>query len=307
MKIWVAGHRGLVGSAVVRRIESSPGFTWVGRSRSELDLRDPDLTKRFLKQEKPDAVVVAAARVGGILANKNAPLEFLIDNLEIQNSILTACIEFGIENLVFLSSSCVYPKYSAQPIKEGYLLSGELEETNKSYALAKIAGHRIVEIAKEAGKQWVTAYPTNVYGANDNYDESSSHVLAAFISKFSRSVRDGVESLTLLGDGTPLREFIHSDDLAEAILTLVCQSNLKYDSYNVGTGEEVSIKALASLVSRMTGYTGGVTWDPTMPNGTPRKLLDSSRIRELGWLPNLSLEDGVALEIQRFTQGQQHD
>jgi GDP-L-fucose synthase len=293
VKIYVAGHRGLVGSAVVRAIEADGKHTWVGRSRSELDLLDRKAVFDYLSQEKPDAVVIAAAKVGGIHANNTYPVEFLSKNLQIETNLMDAAHAAGIEKLLFLGSSCVYPKLAPQPIKEEYLLTGELEKTNEAYALAKISGLKLVQAyRRQYGRKWISAMPTNMYGPGDNFDLENSHVLPALMRKFHDAKTRGDASVTLWGTGAPKREFLHSDDLGRACLFLL--ENYDGDvAINIGFGEDISIFQLAELIQATVGFQGKIEWDSSKPDGTPRKLLDVSRIKDLGWSPTISLEDGI--------------
>lgn len=294
MRIYVAGHRGLVGSAIVRAIDESLEHSWIGRTHAELDLLNRNLVFDFVQSEKPDAIVIAAAKVGGIYANKTHPVEFLSENLQIETNVMDAAHAAGIHDLLFLGSSCVYPKLAPQPIKEEYLLTGELEETNEAYALAKISGIKLVQAyRRQYGHHWISAMPTNMYGPGDNFDLESSHVLPALIRKFHDATTIGATNVSLWGTGAPLREFMHVDDLASACLFLLG----KYDSdlpINVGTGSEISIQELAHLIQDIVGFQGQIVWDGSKPDGTPRKLLDSTRINSLGWGPKISLEQGLA-------------
>jgi GDP-L-fucose synthase len=293
VKIYVAGHRGLVGSAIVRAIESQGEHTWIGQSRSELDLLDRKAVFEYVAQEKPDAVVIAAAKVGGIHANDTYPVQFLTENLQIETNLTDAAHAAGIPRLLFLGSSCVYPKLAQQPIKEEYLLTGELEKTNEAYALAKISGLKLVQAYRnQYGHHWISAMPTNMYGPGDNFDPDNSHVLPALIRKFQDAKTRGDSTVSLWGSGTPLREFLHADDLASACLFLL----ENYDdevAINVGVGQDVSIKELAELIQGVVGFEGEIEWDSSKPDGTPRKLLDVSRMTTLGWKPKISLEDGI--------------
>ena len=294
MRIYVAGHRGLVGSAIVRAIDKTPEHSWIGKTHSELDLLNRKLVFDFVQAEKPDAIVIAAAKVGGIYANKTSPVEFLSENLQIETNLMDAAHAAGINQLLFLGSSCVYPKLALQPIKEEYLLTGELEKTNEAYALAKISGIKLVQAYRsQYGHHWISAMPTNMYGPGDNFDLESSHVLPALIRKFHDATTGDAVSVSLWGTGSPLREFMHADDLASACLFLL--SN--YDSdlpINVGTGSEISIQDLAHLIQDIVGFKGEIVWDGSKPDGTPRKLLDSSRINSLGWEAEIPLEQGLA-------------
>ena len=293
MKIYVAGHLGLVGSAIVRAIEKQGKHTWFGQSRMQLDLLDRKAVFAYLEQEKPDAVIIAAAKVGGILSNNTYPVEYLSENLQIETNLIDGAHAAGIGRLLFLGSSCVYPKLAQQPIKEEYLLTGELEMTNEAYALAKISGLKLVQAyRKQYGHNWISAMPTNMYGPGDNFDLENSHVLPAMIRKFHDAKTRKDSSVLLWGSGSPKREFLHSDDLGRACIFLL--ENYNDDiAINVGAGQDVSIQDLAELIKETVGFQGEVTWDDTKPDGTPRKLLDVSRIKALGWAPTISLEDGI--------------
>lgn len=293
MKIYIAGHRGLVGSAIVRAIQETGRHSWVGKTHSELDLLDRKAVFDYVGSEKPEAIVIAAAKVGGIHANNSFPVQFLSENLQIETNLMDAAHAAGTPRLLFLGSSCVYPKLAQQPIKEEYLLTGELEKTNEAYALAKISGLKLVQAyRKQYGHNWISAMPTNMYGPGDNFDLENSHVLPALIRKFHDAKTRGENQVTLWGSGEPFREFLHSDDLAAACLFLL----ENYDeeiSINVGTGTEVSIRQLAEIIRGLVGFEGAIEWDSSKPDGTPRKLLDVSRIKALGWKPTISLEDGI--------------
>jgi GDP-L-fucose synthase len=292
--VYIAGHGGLVGSAVWRQLESA-GFTHlVGRRAKELDLRDPVATRDFFAETRPSYVVLAAARVGGILANASAPVDFLSDNLRIQLNVLDAATEFGVDRLLFLGSSCIYPRLAPQPITEDALLTGPLEETNQAYAIAKIAGIAHVQaIRRQYGRSFISAMPTNLYGPGDNFDPESSHVLPALIRRFHEAARRGDASVTVWGTGSPRREFLHVDDLAAACLVLL--EHYDGDSpINVGTGTDITIRELAGLVAEVVGFTGEIAFDSGKPDGTPRKVLDISRISALGWQPRVPLREGIA-------------
>ena len=293
MRIYVAGHKGLVGSAVVRAIEKHPDHTWIGKTRSELDLLNRKAVFDFLASEEPDAVIVAAAKVGGIMANSTYPVEFLSENLQIETNLIDGAHAANIEKLLFLGSSCIYPKLSPQPIKEEYLLTGPLESSNEPYALAKISGLKLVEAyKKQYDRKWISAMPTNIYGPGDNFDESSSHVLPALIRKFHTAKKAGLKSVTVWGTGTPKREFLYSDDLASACLFLL--DEYSDDSHiNVGTGTDLSIADLAQTVAQVVGFQGEINFDTSKPDGTSRKLLDVSRLSALGWQPSVELSDGI--------------
>ena len=296
-KVYVAGHRGLAGSAIWRRLEAQGYTQLVGRTSAELDLREREAVFDFFTTERPAYVVLAAARVGGILANDTFPAEFLSDNLRIQVNVMDAAQEADVDRLLFLGSSCIYPRLAPQPIKEEYLLTGHLEPTNDAYAIAKIAGIMQVQaVRRQYGKHWISAMPTNLYGPGDNFSPERSHVLPALIRRFVEAKEAGAESVTNWGTGSPLREFLHVDDLADAIVFLF----ENYDSpetINVGTGEDLSIRAISELVAKVVGFSGGIEWDTTKKDGTPRKLLDVSRLRSLGWAPHISLEDGLAQTV----------
>jgi GDP-L-fucose synthase len=293
MKIYVAGHRGLVGSAIVRAVETDGKHSWFGRTRSDLDLLDRKAVFDFLAAEKPDAVIIAAAKVGGIHANNTYPVQFLTENLQIEANLMDAAHAAGIKKLLFLGSSCVYPKMAQQPIKEEYLLTGELEKTNEAYALAKISGLKLVQAYRNQYEHsWISAMPTNMYGPGDNFDLENSHVLPALIRKFDDAKSSGSASVKLWGSGTPRREFLHADDLGRACVYLLENYNDEV-AINVGVGEDVSIKELAELIKEIVGFTGTIEWDSSKPDGTPRKRLEVSRITALGWKAQISLEDGI--------------
>ena len=302
MKIYIAGHRGLVGSAIGRCIDAGESHSWVGESRQELDLFDRKKVFEYVKREQPDAVVIAAARVGGINANNTYPVEFLTENLQIEMSLLDACHAADIPKVLFLGSSCIYPRLAPQPIKEEYLLTGELEPTNEAYALSKIAGIKLVQgYRREYSRHWISAMPTNLYGIGDNFHPENSHVLPAMLRRFHEAKLSGAKSVTLWGSGTPRREFLHVDDLAAACVFLL----ETYDGdipLNVGCGEDVTIKELAETVARVTDFQGVLEWDSSKPDGTPQKLLDTTRINKLGWKPTISLERGIRDTYEWFQQ-----
>ncbi len=306
MKIYVAGHKGLVGSAIVRAIEAEGKHSWIGRTRTELDLLDRKTVFEFLAEEKPDAVVIAAAKVGGILANDTYPVEFLTENLQIESNLMDGSHAARIERLLFLGSSCVYPKLAQQPIKEEYLLTGELEKTNEAYALAKISGLKLIQAyRKQYGHKWISAMPTNMYGPGDNFDLENSHVLPALIRKFDDAKTQGQTSVTLWGTGSPKREFLHSDDLGRACVFLL----ENYDdevAINVGVGVDIAIKDLAELIRDIVGFKGDIVWDSSKPDGTPKKLLDVSRITALGWKAEISLENGIRSTYGWFLESSDH-
>ena len=278
----------------MRQIEADGKHTWVGKTRQELDLLDRNAVFRFLSAEKPDAVIIAAAKVGGIQANNSFPVEFLSENLQIETNLMDGAHKADIDRLLFLGSSCVYPKLAEQPIKEEYLLTGALEPTNEAYALAKISGLKLVQAyRRQYGRRWISAMPTNMYGPGDNFDLENSHVLPALIRKFHDAKVSGSKSVTLWGTGSPRREFLHSNDLAKACLFLL----EKYDDdapLNIGVGEDITIRSLAELIKKIVGFEGELGWDASKPDGTPRKLLDVSRINELGWCATIALEQGAS-------------
>ena len=300
LKIYVAGHKGLVGSALVRRIENVGKLTWIGATRDELDLCDRNAVFDFIDQHRPDGVIIAAAKVGGIVANRDYPVEFLSENVQVQTNLMDAAHKFDVENLVFLGSSCIYPKFAPQPINEDSLLTGPLEETNEAYAIAKIAGVKLVQAyRKEFGRKWTSAMPTNLYGPGDNFDPQSSHVLPALLRKFHEASLSGAESVTLWGSGSPRREFLHVDDLAKAVLFLL-QSYDGATAINVGTGVDLEISELADLIAQVTGYGGQINWDTSKPDGTPQKLLDVGRINNLGWTSEITLNQGLRTTYDWF-------
>lgn len=299
-KIYIAGHRGMVGSAIKRKLEKE-GFTnFVTRSSSELDLRDQVAVADFFAQEKPDYVFLAAAKVGGIVANNTYRAEFLYDNLQIQNNIIHNSYLNEVKKLMFLGSSCIYPKLAPQPLKEDYLLSGPLEETNEPYAIAKIAGIKMCDAYRaQYGCNYISAMPTNLYGYNDNYHPQNSHVLPALIRRFHEAKEQQAPAVTIWGTGSPKREFLFADDLAEACYYLM-QTYNEPGLVNIGTGEDVTIKELALLVKKITGYEGEIDFDTSKPDGTPRKLMDVTKLAEAGWKYHTGLEEGIALAYADF-------
>src|SRR4026207_1389975 len=293
-KIFVAGHRGMVGSAIVRRLELEGFSNLLVRDRPKLDLRDESAVAKFFGDEKPAVVILAAAKVGGIKANNDYPVQFLLENLRIQNNVIRSAYENSARKLLFLGSSCIYPKFAPQPILETALLTGPLEPTNEAYAIAKIAGIKLCQAyAREHNANFISVMPTNLYGSNDNFDLETSHVLAALLRKAHEAKTRKDRGLIVWGSGKPRRAFLHVADLASACVLLLQQ----YDSpeiINVGCGEDISIRELAELICDVVGFRGELKWDRSQPNGTPRKLLDVSKIKKLGWQPTISLRDGVA-------------
>jgi GDP-L-fucose synthase len=300
--IFVAGHRGMVGSAIHRKLREEGFGKVLGRSRAELDLLDRTAVRAFFEKERPSIVIDAAAKVGGILANNEQPVEFLLQNLAIQNNLIEAAADFGTRKLLFLGSSCIYPKMAPQPIPESALLTGPLEPTNDAYALAKIAGIKLCQsYARQYGKNFISGMPTNLYGPHDNYDLHNSHVLPAFIRKVHEAKKSGAKTITVWGTGTPRREFLHTTDLAEACLFLLEHYN-EPDLVNIGCGEDVTIRELAETVCDVLGFNGSLEFDASKPDGTPRKLLDISKIKSLGWSPKISLHDGIADAYRWFCE-----
>ncbi|HCK79569.1 MAG TPA: GDP-fucose synthetase [Actinobacteria bacterium] len=299
-RIYVAGHSGLVGSAIWRALAAAGYDNLIGRRSGELDLRDHDAVDAFIQRHQPDAVVLAAAKVGGIAANSEHPVEFISDNLRIQTAVLDAALKHRIPRVLFLGSSCIYPKLAAQPINEDALLTGPLEPTNRAYALAKIAGIvQVQSVRSEYGLPWISAMPTNLYGPGDNFDPEHSHVLPGLLRRFDEAARSGATEVVVWGTGSPRREFLHVDDLAEACVHLLRHYN-DDTAINVGTGVDVTIKELAKNIAAVTGFTGSIVWDTSRPDGTPRKLLDVSRIKETGWSARISLDEGLASTYQWY-------
>lgn len=299
-RVYIAGHRGLVGSAVQRKFEAE-GFTdLIGRSSAELDLKDRGAVFDFFAQERPKHVVLAAAKVGGIMANNTYPHDFLSENLQIQVNVMDAAVEYGVERLVFLGSSCIYPKLAEQPIHEDALLTGHLEPTNDAYAIAKIAGILQVQaVRRQHGLPWISAMPTNLYGPGDNFSPTGSHVLPALIRRYDEAVRDGVGRVENWGTGSPRREFLHVDDMASAVFHLIEH----YDGpeqVNVGTGSDVTIREIADTIAKVVGFEGETVWDTSKPDGTPQKLLDVSKLAEAGWTAQIGLEEGLRSTIDWF-------
>ena len=292
-KIYIAGHQGMVGSAVWRALESKGYNNLIGKTFEDLDLRDQNAVNDFYNLEQPEAVIDAAAKVGGILANKDFPYEFLMENMQIQNNLIDGAFKTGIEKFIFLGSSCIYPKFAAQPLKEAYLLTDSLEPTNEYYALAKISGVKACEsIRKQYGKDYVSLMPTNLYGYHDNFDLKSSHVIPAMIRKFHEAKENNHSPVTLWGSGTPMRDFLFVDDLAAAVVYAL-ENKLDEYLYNVGSGKDVTIKSLAETIQKITGHCGDIIWDHRKPDGTPRKLMDVSKIKAMGWQFETELKEGI--------------
>lgn len=303
-KIYIAGHRGMVGSAIQRKLEKE-GFTnMVTRTSKELDLRNQQQVADFFAAEQPEYVFLAAAKVGGIIANNTYRAEFLYDNLAIQSNVIHQSYLQKVKKLLFLGSSCIYPKLAPQPLKEEYLLTGPLEHTNEPYAIAKIAGLKMCEAYHyQYGCNFISVMPTNLYGPNDNYDLTTSHVLPAMLRKFHEAKESGVETVTLWGSGAPLREFLHADDLADACYYLMYHYN-DPELVNIGVGQDVSIKELAEMIQSITGYTGTIVWDTSKPDGTPRKLMDVSKLTAAGWIASIPLHEGITKVYQeKFLNG----
>jgi GDP-L-fucose synthase len=292
-RIFVAGHRGLAGGAVFRELQRAGFANLLARTSEQLDLRDREATRAFFEKDRPQIVVMAAAKVGGIKANNDLPVEFLLWNLRIQNNVIEAAADFGVAKLLFLGSSCIYPKFAKQPIAESELLTGPLEPTNEAYAIAKIAGIKLCQAyAREFGKRFICAMPTNLYGPGDNFDLRSSHVLPALVRKVHEAKQAGAGEVVVWGTGAPRREFLHADDLAAACCFLL----ENYDDpspINIGFGDDVTIRELAEVICDVVGFKGALAFDPSKPDGTPRKLMDSSRIRALGWAPRIGLKEGI--------------
>lgn len=292
-KIYVAGHRGMVGSAILRKLKREGYQNLLYFTSKEVDLRDQRAVEKLFETKKPEYVFLAAAKVGGILANSEYPADFLYDNLMIQNNVIHYSHKYGVKKLLFLGSSCIYPKMAPQPLKEEYLLTGPLEPTNDAYAIAKITGIMMCrKYHKQYGDNFISAMPTNLYGPGDNYDLKGSHVLPAMLRKFHEAKLGNTPSVTVWGTGAPLREFLHADDLADALYFLMKHYD-QPEFVNVGTGKDISIRELAGLVKKITGYKGDIVFDTSMPDGTPRKLLDVSRLTTLGWTPKIGFEDGI--------------
>ena len=297
---YIAGHNGLVGSAIWRGLEKRGFNNLVGKSSKELDLRDRDAVWKFFESQKPQNVVLAAAKVGGIIANSTKPVDFLSDNLRVQLNVIDAALEFEVERLLFLGSSCIYPKNAPQPLVEDYLLTGQLEPTNDAYAIAKIAGILHVQsMRRQYGKRWISAMPTNLYGPGDNFDPVNSHVLPGLIRRYDDAVKSGAAEVTNWGTGTPRREFMYVDDMADACIFLM--ENYDGDQHvNIGTGKDCSIKEVSEVIARATGFTGDTYWDTSKPDGMHQKLLDVSKINDLGWKSKISLDQGISLTLEWY-------
>ncbi|MDA9898003.1 GDP-L-fucose synthase [Flavobacteriales bacterium] len=303
-KIYIAGHRGMVGSACWRALEKLGYTNLIGRTSKQLDLRNQSHVYDFLNTTKPDVIIDAAAKVGGILANNNYPYQFLMENIQIQNNLISASHELNVSKFIFLGSSCIYPKFAPQPLKEEYLLTDSLEPTNEWYAIAKISGVKLCEaIRKQFNKDFVSLMPTNLYGPNDNFDLKTSHVLPAMIRKFHEAKENNHSDVNLWGSGTPMREFLHVDDLANAVI-FALENELPEHLYNVGTSSDVTIKELAETIQMQVGHKGQINWDKSKPDGTPRKLMDSSKMNQLGWHANYNLEQGIANTYSWFIENQ---
>lgn len=303
-KIYIAGHKGMVGSAIWRALESKGYTNLIGRTSKELDLRNQQQVQAFFQTEKPDVVIDAAARVGGILANNNYPYTFLMENMQIQNNLIQTALDTDVQKFVFLGSSCIYPKLAPQPLQEECLLTSSLEPTNEWYAIAKISGVKACEsIRKQFNKDFVSLMPTNLYGSNDNFDLQTSHVLPAMIRKFHEAKMNNNQSVTLWGSGTPMREFLHVDDMAAAVV-FALENQLDEHLYNVGTGTDLTIKELAELIQKTVGHQGEIIWDSSKPDGTPRKLMDVSKMKNKGWSAAISLEAGIKATYQWFLENE---
>ena len=301
-KIYIAGHKGMVGSAVWRALDNNGYTNLIGLSRSELNLRNQQAVLEFYKEEKPEIVIDAAAKVGGILANNDYPYDFLMQNMQIQNNLIDGAFNSGVEKFIFLGSSCIYPKFASQPLKEEYLLTDSLEPTNEWYAIAKISGVKSCQaIRNQYGKDYVSLMPTNLYGYFDNFDLKSSHVLPAMLRKFHEAKVNGNSAVQLWGSGSPMREFLFVDDLAEAV-AFALENELPEFLYNIGSGKDITIKELAETIQGVVGYKGNILWDKSKPDGTPRKLMDVSKMRDLGWSYSTELTEGIEKTYQWFLE-----
>lgn len=303
-KIYIAGHKGMVGSAIWRSLSNRGYSNLIGITSKELDLKNQNEVKKFLVKEKPQVIIDAAAKVGGILANNNYPYQFLMENMQIQNNLIDTALQIGVEKFIFLGSSCIYPKLAAQPLKEDYLLTDSLEPTNEWYAIAKITGVKACQaIRTQFGKDFVSLMPTNLYGIHDNFDLNSSHVLPAMIRKFHEAKINNNAPVNLWGSGKPMREFLFVDDMAEAVV-FALQNKLPEYLYNVGTGEDLTIKKLAETIQKITQHKGEIIWDSSKPDGTPRKLMDVSKMHQLGWKHKVKLEEGIQKTYEWFLENQ---
>ena len=301
-KIYIAGHRGMVGSAIWRTLTAKGYTNLIGVTSAELDLRNQQAVRDFISKEQPEVVIDAAARVGGILANNNYPYQFIMENMQIQNNLIDSALQAGIEKFIFLGSSCIYPRLAPQPLKEDYLLTGDLEPTNEWYAIAKITGVKTCQaIRKQFDKDYVSLMPTNLYGTYDNFDLNTSHVLPAMMRKFHEAAANNHAPVTLWGSGTPLREFLFVDDMAEAVV-FALENKLPDYLYNIGTGVDLTIKELAETIQKITGHQGEIIWDATKPDGTPRKLMDISKMHDLGWKHKIDLEQGIQMTYDWFVK-----
>ena len=301
-KIYIAGHQGMVGSAILRKLQEAGYRNFILYTSQQLDLRNQEATRQFFEKETPEYVFMAAAKVGGIKANNDQKAVFIYDNLMIQNNIIHHAYLYGVKKLLFLGSACIYPKFAPQPLREEYLLSGYLEPTNEPYAVAKIAGIKMVDSYRfQYGCNFISAMPTNLYGINDNYDLNNSHVLPALIRKFHEAKKNNTEEVILWGTGTPRREFMHADDLADACIWLI--NNFDEEGFvNIGTGEDISISSLAEMVRQIVGFTGKIQYDSSKPDGTPRRLLEVSKLKERGWTPKITLEQGIRAVYDSLTK-----
>ncbi len=303
-KIYIAGHRGMVGSAIWRTLIAKGYTNLIGATSSELDLRNQQAVRDFISATKPDVIIDAAARVGGILANNNYPYQFLMENMQIQNNLIDSALQEGVDKFIFLGSSCIYPRMAPQPLKEDYLLTSDLEPTNEWYAIAKITGVKTCQaIRKQFDKDYVSLMPTNLYGTYDNFDLNTSHVLPAMMRKFHEAKVNNHAPVTLWGSGTPLREFLFVDDMAEAVV-FALENTLPDYLYNIGTGVDLTIKELAETIQKITGHQGEIIWDASKPDGTPRKLMDISKMHDLGWKHKIDLEEGIQMTYDWFLENE---
>lgn len=303
-KIYIAGHKGMVGSAIWNALLTKGYDNLIGKTSKELDLRNQQAVQDFFDTEKPDVVIDAAARVGGILANNNYPFTFLMENMQIQNNLIDTSLNHDVSKFIFLGSSCIYPKLAPQPLKEECLLTSSLEPTNEWYAIAKISGVKSCEaIRKQFGKDFVSLMPTNLYGPNDNFDLQTSHVLPAMMRKFHEAKQNNNEAVTLWGSGSPMREFLHVQDLAEAVV-FALENKFEDNLYNIGTGVDLTIKSLAEMIQKTVGHTGEIIWDSSKPDGTPRKLMDVSKMANQGWKAKITLENGIQSTYNWFLENE---